>query len=178
MIARFMSFCKPGVTLSAASSPPPPYIVEITEPPKSSDQEPLHEDIPMFIPDLFTKEEYLELGNISGMSKEHKCVCSRSEVFVPEATSQIEGLFVIISKEWKEEVEASSSIIQIYRRPRILLCSIGDVVPQETFYDPRVGVNVMSRTLANHIVSEEPLTFSHKHLKWIDGQIVKSQGIP
>ena len=72
--------------LSAASSPPPTYIEEITEPPKSSDQEPLHEDIPMFIPDLFTEEEYLELGNVSGMPKEHKCVCSRSEAFIPEAT--------------------------------------------------------------------------------------------
>ena len=41
--------------LSAASSPPPPYIEEITKPPKSSDQEPLHEDMPMFIPDLFTE---------------------------------------------------------------------------------------------------------------------------
>ena len=41
--------------LSAASSPPPPYIEEITEPQKSSDQEPLHEDMPMFIPDLFTE---------------------------------------------------------------------------------------------------------------------------
>ena len=70
----------------------------------------------MFIPDLFTKEEYLELGNISGMSKEHKCVCSRSEVFILEATSQIEGLFAIISKEWTEEAEASISIIQIYRQ--------------------------------------------------------------
>ena len=127
----------------------------------------------MFIPDLFTKEEYLELSNISGMSKEHKCVCSRSEVFIPEATSQIEGLFVIISKEWKEEAEASSSIIQIYRRPTILLCSIGDTVPQEMFYDPKVGVNVMSKTLANHIAPEEPLIFSHMHLKWIDGSIVK-----
>ena len=57
--------------LSAASSPPPPYIEEITEPPKPSDQEPLHEDMPMFIPDLFTEEEYLELGNISDMTKEH-----------------------------------------------------------------------------------------------------------
>ena len=56
--------------LSAASSPRPPYIEEITEPPKSSDQEPLQEDIPMFIPDLFTEEEYLELGNVSSMPKE------------------------------------------------------------------------------------------------------------
>ena len=38
--------------LSAAFSPPPPHIEEITEPPKSSDQEPLLEDLPMFVPDL------------------------------------------------------------------------------------------------------------------------------
>ena len=119
----------------------------------------------------------MELGNVSGMPKEHKCVCSRPEAFIPEATSQIEGLSMIISKEWTEKAEASSSIIQINRRPRILLCSIGDAVPQETFYDPRVVVNVLSKTLANHIASEEPLTFSRKHLKWIDGQIVESQGI-
>ena len=35
----------------------------------------------------------------------------------------------------------------------------------------------MSKILVNHIASEEPLTFSRKHLKWIDGQIVESQGI-
>ena len=110
----------------------------------------------------------MELGNVSGMPKEHKCVCSRPEAFIPEATSQIEGLSAIISKEWTEEAEASSSVIQIYRRPRILLYSIGDAVPQETFYDSRVGVNVMSKTLTNHIASKEPLTFSRKHLKWID----------
>ena len=101
--------------LSAAFSPPPPYIEKITKPPKSSDQEPLHEDMPMFIPNLFTEEEYLELGNVSGMPKEHKCVCSRSEAFIPEASSQIEGLSAIIRKEWTEEADANSSIIQIYR---------------------------------------------------------------
>ena len=95
--------------------------------------------MPMFILDLFTEEEYLELGNVSNMPKEHKCVCSRSKAFIPEATSQIEGLSAIISKEWTEEAEASSSIIQIYRQPRILLCSIGDVVPQENFTIRRSG---------------------------------------
>ena len=49
--------------LSATSSPPPPYIGEITEPPKFPDHEPFIEDMPMFVPDLFTEEEYLELGN-------------------------------------------------------------------------------------------------------------------
>ena len=38
-------------------------------------------------------------------------------------------------------------------------------------------MNVMSKILVNHIASEEPLTFSRKHLKWIDDQIVESQGI-
>ena len=83
---------------------------------------------------------------------------------------------MIISKEWTEEAEASSSIIQIYCNPRVLLCTIGDAEPQETFYDPKVGVNVMSKTLADH-VSCEPLTFSRKHLKWIDSHIVESKGI-
>ena len=118
----------------------------------------------------------MELGNVSTMPKEHKCICSGSEAFIPEATSQIEGLSAIMSTEWTEEAESCSSIIQIYRNPRILFCTIGDTIPQEIFYDPKVGVNVMSRTLADHISSEQPLTFSRKHLKWIDGQIVESQG--
>ena len=94
--------------------------------------------MPMFIPDLFIEEEYLELGNAASMPKEHKCICSRSEAFIPEASSQIEGLSVIISKEWTEEAEASSSIVQIYCNPRVLLCTIGDAEPQETFYAPKV----------------------------------------
>ena len=73
--------------LSAASSPPPPYVEEFTEPPNSPDHEPLIEDMPMFIPDLFTEEEYLALGNVASMPKEHKCVCSKPEAFILEATS-------------------------------------------------------------------------------------------
>jgi hypothetical protein len=74
--------------LSAASSPPPPHIEEITEPFESTNHEPLIEDMPIFIPDLFTEEEYMELGNASNMPKEHECICSRSEVFIFEATPQ------------------------------------------------------------------------------------------
>ena len=81
---------------------------------------------------------------------------------------------MIMSREWTEEVESCSSIIQIYRNPRILFCAIGDTIPQEIFYDPKVGVNVMSRTLVDHISAKQPLNFSRKHLKWIDGQIVET----
>jgi hypothetical protein len=56
-----------------------------------------------------------------------------------------------MSKEWTEEAESSSSIIQIYRDFRILLYTIGDAAPQEVLYDPKVGANVMSKKLADHI---------------------------
>ena len=93
----------------------------------------------MFVPDLFMEEEYLELGNVASMPKEHKCICSISEAFIPKVSSQIEDLSAIISKEWTEEAEASSSVVQIYCNPRVLLCTIGDAEPQETLYDPKVG---------------------------------------
>jgi hypothetical protein len=69
--------------------------------------------MPMFIPDLFIEEEYVELSDASNKLKKHKCIRSRSEAFIPDATSQIEGLTAIMRKEWTEEVESSSSIIQI-----------------------------------------------------------------
>ena len=132
----------------------------------------------MFIPDLFSEEEYIELGHVSNMPKEHKCICSLSEAFIPEATSQIEGLSVVMSRESTEEAESCGSIIQSYRNPRLLFCAIGDACrPQEAFYDQRVRVNVMSRALEDHISPEQPLTLSRKHLKWIDGQIMECQGI-
>jgi hypothetical protein len=70
--------------------------------------------MPMFVLDLFIEEEYMEVGNTSNLWKEHKCICSRSEAFIPDATPQLEGLTMIMSKEWTDEVESSSSIIQIY----------------------------------------------------------------
>jgi hypothetical protein len=94
-----------------------------------------------------------------------------------DATSQIEGLTVIMSKEWTKEVESSGSIIHMYCNFRILLYTIGDAALHEVFYDPKVGANVMSKTLTDHIAPEESLTFFRKHLKWINGQIMKSTGI-
>ena len=91
---------------------------------------------------------------------------------------QIEGLSAIMSREWTEEAESCSSIIQIYRNPRLLFSAIGDACrPQGAFYDPRVGVNVMSRALADHVLPEYPLALSCKHLKWIDGQMMESKEI-
>ena len=58
---------------------------------------------------------------------------------------------MITSKEWIEE---RNSI------PEKLLCTIGDAAPQENFYDLK-----------------ELMSFSRKHLKWTDDQMVESKGI-
>ena len=79
------------------------------------------------------------------------CICSRSKASIPDATSQIEGLNVVISKEWIEGAEFNSWT---------LLWTIGDAAPQENFYDPK-----------------ELMSFSRKHLKWIDGQMMESKKI-
>ena len=63
------------------------------------------------------------------MPKKHKYICSRSEASVPDATSQIEGLTPIVSKEWNEEVQ--NPMVVSYRSTRALLCTIGDAAPQE-----------------------------------------------
>ena len=85
------------------------------------------------------------------MPKEHKCIISRSEAFIPDATSQIEGLTVITSKEWIEGAEFNFLK---------LVCTIGDAAPQENFYDPK-----------------ELVSSSRKHPKWIYGQMMESKKI-
>ena len=94
---------------------------------------------------------HLYLGHISNMPKEHKCITSRSKAFIPDATSQIEGLTVITSKEWIEGAEFNSWK---------LLCTIGDAAPQENFYDPK-----------------ELVSFSRRHPKLIDVQMMESKKI-
>ena len=64
-----------------------------------------------------------DLGYVSNMPKKHKCICSRSEAFIPDATSQIEGLTIIISKEWIEGAEFNSWK---------LLCTIGTLHHKRT----------------------------------------------
>jgi hypothetical protein len=42
---------------------------------------------------------------------------------------------------------------------------------QQVFYDLKVAVNIMSKTLVDQTAVEEPLSFFHKQLKWIDSKM-------
>jgi hypothetical protein len=45
------------------------------------------------------------------------------------------------------------------------------------FYDPRVGINIISKCLVLEAFPDEPLAFSQKHLQWISGQTIETKGI-
>ena len=163
--------------LALTFDPPPPIIEEVLEHPKSSDQETILDDLPHFIPELFTEEEYLEIGNTSRMPMEQVCASSRSKAFIPEAVPQIEGLSAIMSKEWTEEIESCEDIIRTTRNFRVLHCAIEGTDTQEVAYDPKVGSNIISSAFAARVQPDEPRSFSRKYLKWIDGQMMECRGI-
>ena len=110
----------------------------------------------MFIPDLFSEEEYIELGHVSNMPKEHKCICSRSKAFIPEATSQIEGLSTIMSREWTEEAKSCDSIVQIYRNPRLLFCAIGTPFFMRSLQSEGRGERDVQNSGRSHLTQATP----------------------
>jgi hypothetical protein len=133
--------------------------------------------MPLYIPEIFSEEEFLEIGNASNMPIESKCACLKSTAFIPNVAPQIEGLSAIMSKEWTEEAEESCRYIDTSYDYRVLFCAIGDAEPQEAAYDLKVGVNIISSALAMRIAPDEPLSYTRKHLKWRDGQMLESKGI-
>jgi hypothetical protein len=84
--------------------------------------------MPLYIPEIFSEEEFLEIGNASNMPIESKCACLKSTAFIPNVAPQIEGLSAIMSKEWTEEAEESSRYIETSYDYRVLFCAIGDAV--------------------------------------------------
>jgi hypothetical protein len=45
------------------------------------------------------------------------------------------------------------------------------------FYDPRVGINIIPKSLVLEAFPDEPLYFSQNRLRWISGQTIEIEGI-
>jgi hypothetical protein len=45
------------------------------------------------------------------------------------------------------------------------------------FYDPRVGINIIPKSLVLEAFPDKPLSFSQKRLQWISGQTIEKEGI-
>jgi hypothetical protein len=82
-------------------------------------------------------------------------------------------LVSIISNEWLEESELSSDVIYLDSHPISIHYQIHKD-PFEAFYNPVMGVNIMSALFAHDLLRHMPLTPTTKRLKSPSGHIVPS----
>jgi hypothetical protein len=70
----------------------------------------------------------------------------------------------VISHEWLEESESSSDVICLVSPSTSICCQIHED-PFDALYNPVVGVNIMSASLAHDLLKYMPLTPTTKFLK-------------
>jgi hypothetical protein len=81
-----------------------------------------------------------------------------------------------LSNEWLKESELSPEIIRLDSPSVTIECQL-DKAPFDSFYNPIVGVNIMSATFAQDLLKDMPLALTTKLLKSLSGHIVLSLGI-
>jgi hypothetical protein len=82
-------------------------------------------------------------------------------------------LVSVLSDEWFEESELSPEIIRLDSPFIVIWCQL-DKSPFDTFYNPIVGVNIMSALFAQDFLKDMPLAPTTKLLKSLLGHIVSS----
>jgi hypothetical protein len=82
----------------------------------------------------------------------------------------------VLSDEWLEESELSPEIICLDPPSIVIWCPLNKA-PFDTFYNPIVGVNIISVLFAQDFLKDVPLALTTKLLKSLSGCIVPSLGI-
>jgi hypothetical protein len=80
-------------------------------------------------------------------------------------------LVSVISSEWLEESELSSDVIHLDSPSLPICCSI-DSDHIDALCNPVVGINIMSASLAQHLMKHMTLTPTTKLMKTLSGHIV------
>jgi hypothetical protein len=76
----------------------------------------------------------------------------------------LEYVSAISSWEWLREIEVMDQVIQLYPELKLLSCQVGNLSYQDV-YDPRVGINIIPKSLVLEAFPDEPLSFSQKRLQ-------------
>jgi hypothetical protein len=79
----------------------------------------------------------------------------------------------VLSNGWLEELELSPEIIHLDSPSVTIECQF-DKAPFDSFYNPIVGVNIMSTIFAQDLLKDMPLAPTTKLLKSLSGHIVPS----
>jgi hypothetical protein len=88
----------------------------------------------------------------------------------------IKGLSAIMSHEWLAEIELSTEVAQIIAPSDVLTCIINKITI-EAHYSPTVGMNIISKALAEKLYPNKSLIPSHKLLKIPSRVTLESYGV-
>jgi hypothetical protein len=119
----------------------------------------------------------------SFLRRERDSTHEREEVLIPNPEEverwrqRLEYVFAISSWEWLRETKVMDQVIQLYPELKLLLCQVGNLSYQDVFYDPRVSINIILKSLVLEAFPDKPLSFSQKRLQWISGQTIETEGI-
>ena len=83
---------------------------------------------------------------------------------------------MIVSNEWLRESKLSPEVIHLDSPSTSIRCQIHKT-SFDAFYNPVVGVNLMSKSFAHTLPKNMQLTPTAKLLKTLSGQILPSEGI-
>jgi hypothetical protein len=87
----------------------------------------------------------------------------------------VKGLSAIMSREWLAEMELSSEVAWIIAPSKVLMCILKKKTI-EVHYSPTVGMNTISKALADELCPNESLISSHKLLR-TPGVTLESYGV-
>jgi hypothetical protein len=85
-------------------------------------------------------------------------------------------LVSVISIKWLEESELSSEVIRL-DSPSLTICCLLNSDHIDALYNPVVGINIMSASLAQLLMQHMTLTSATKLMKSLSGHIVSCFGI-
>jgi hypothetical protein len=85
----------------------------------------------------------------------------------------MKDLMSVLSNEWLEESELSPEIIRLDSPSITIECQL-DKAPFNSFYNPIVGINIMSATFSQDLLKDMPLAPTTKLLKSLSVNIVPS----
>ena len=85
-------------------------------------------------------------------------------------------LVLVISNEWLEESELSTNIIHLDTSSIPIHCII-NIDQIKALYNPVVGKNIMSMSLAEHLIQDMTLILTIKFMRSLSRHIIPSLGI-
>ena len=137
------------------------------------------ETSPLELPFEFKEDIFEDYGNTLNFPIQARPLAQTTSSDPHEELVHIEhikSLSSVMSYEWLREAELSLEVAQITSPSTILLCQVRGST-MKIHYNPSIGINFISKTLAETLYPDTSLTRSPKLLQSPSGFILESYGV-